>query len=165
MAAKIVVLGGSFAGLTAAIDLKRSLVERGGDRDRPPDAVRLNPVADLGGARLAHGRRRHLRPARRARAQGDPLRPRGRRAIEAGRNAVLTDHGEFAYDYPVIATGPALDWEAVPGVGPHGGYAQSICSMPHAQAAQKAWEEFLEDPGSYPLGSARREPPRGPASA
>ena len=67
--------------------------------------------------------------------------------IEPEQNRVLTDAGDFGYDYLVIATGPHFDWDAVPGMGPHGGYTQSICSLPHAMDARKAWREFLKDPG------------------
>jgi sulfide:quinone oxidoreductase len=68
---------------------------------------------------------------------------------------VLTDRGEFGYDYLVIATGPSFDWEAVPGIGPHGGHTHSICSLPHALEARKAWGEFLRDPGPVVLGATQ----------
>ena len=56
------------------------------------------------------------------------------------------------YDYLVIATGPRLAFDEVPGLGPEGGFTQSICTTPHAQAAWDAYEAFLRDPG--PIRSA-----------
>ncbi len=156
MAARIVVLGGSFAGLTAAFDLKRELGERAEVTvvARQPQFVYIpSLIWVVPGWRTAEDVTFDLRGA---------LEPKGIRfvhavaeRIEAERNAVLTDQGELLYDYLVVATGPAFDWEAVPGVGPHGGYTQSICSLPHAQAAQKAWEAFLRDPGPVVLGATQ----------
>ncbi len=156
MAAKIVVLGGSFAGLTAAYDLKHALKDRAevtvvarqeyfvfipsliwvvpGWRKPRQICFGLQPALAMHGIRFVHARADRVDPDRRR---------------------VLTDVGELPYDYLVIATGPQFDWEAVPGLGPHGGYTQSICSLPHALEAAKAWREFLKDPGPVVLGATQ----------
>ncbi|HEX2923532.1 MAG TPA: FAD/NAD(P)-binding oxidoreductase [Chloroflexota bacterium] len=75
--------------------------------------------------------------------------------IDPERAVVVSDQGEFHYDYLLIATGPRFDWDAIPGLGPHGGYTHSICSLPHAQDAARAWREFLKDPGPVALGATQ----------
>jgi len=58
--------------------------------------------------------------------------------IDAANNRVRTGSGEIVdYDYLVIATGPALAFDEVPGLGPDG-ETQSICTTPHAQHAWDA---------------------------
>jgi sulfide:quinone oxidoreductase len=48
------------------------------------------------------------------------------------------------YDYLVIATGPKLNFEGTPGLGPHGGHTYSICSLPHAIQARDKYLEMVE---------------------
>lgn len=48
------------------------------------------------------------------------------------------------YDYLVIATGPKLNFEGTPGLGPHGGYTYSICSLPHAIQTRDKYLEMVE---------------------
>ncbi|RMH76818.1 MAG: NAD(P)/FAD-dependent oxidoreductase, partial [Calditrichaeota bacterium] len=45
------------------------------------------------------------------------------------------------YDYLVIATGPYLNFDATPGLGPEKGYTHSLCSLPHAIKARDAYLE------------------------
>lgn len=67
------------------------------------------------------------------------------------------------YDYAVIATGPSLAVDLVPGLGPHGGYTHSICSADHAVEARDAWLKFLDDPGPLVVGAAPGAGCFGPA--
>ena len=72
----------------------------------------------------------------------------GAAALRPADNAIdLTDGREITYDYMIIATGPELAFDEVPGLGPHGGYTQSVCTVDHATQASQAWEEFCKDPG------------------
>jgi sulfide:quinone oxidoreductase len=90
--------------------------------------------------------------------------------IKHEQNSIVTNSGNFEYDYIVIATGPHFDWNEVPGMGPdkkegegeggergskEGGFTQSICSLPHAIEARNAWKEFIKDPGPVVLGSTQ----------
>jgi len=50
----------------------------------------------------------------------------------------------FDYDYLINATGPYLNFEATPGLGPHAGLTQSICTPPHALAAKDKYLEAIE---------------------
>ncbi|MGA9841851.1 MAG: hypothetical protein WBQ25_06020, partial [Nitrososphaeraceae archaeon] len=38
--------------------------------------------------------------------------------IKPEQNTIVTNAGNFKYDYLVIATGPHFDWDEVPGMGP-----------------------------------------------
>lgn len=156
MRPKIVVLGGGFAGLTAAFSLKRTLRRKAevtvlarqeqfvfipsliwvvpGWRKPQQIAFDLKAALEPRGIRFVHARADRIEP---------------------DQNRVLTNAGDFGYDYLVIATGPHFDWDAVPGMGPHDGHTQSICSLPHAIDAGKAWREFLKDPGPVVLGATQ----------
>jgi sulfide:quinone oxidoreductase len=75
--------------------------------------------------------------------------------IELDRRVVATSSGEYPYDRLLIATGPRLAFEKVPGLGPHDGYTQSICTLEHALLARDAWQRFLADPGPVVIGTAQ----------
>ncbi len=47
------------------------------------------------------------------------------------------------YDFLVVATGPRLDFESTPGLGPHGGHTYSICTLDHAVQARDAYHEAI----------------------
>jgi sulfide:quinone oxidoreductase len=85
-------------------------------------------------------------------------------AIHAQDNRVVVQDGrEFTYDYLVITTGPRLAFDEVPGLGPHGGHTQSVCTTPHALGAWAAYQEFLKQPGPVVIGAAQGASCFGPA--
>ena len=57
------------------------------------------------------------------------------------------------YDYLIIATGPKLFFDEVPGAGPHGGHTHSVCTVDHAEMFFKDYEEFLKNPGPVVIGA------------
>jgi sulfide:quinone oxidoreductase len=57
------------------------------------------------------------------------------------------------YDYLIVATGPRLDFEGTPGLGPEAGYSQSICTGPHAVQTRDA---YLEEVARMRKGERRR---------
>lgn len=84
-------------------------------------------------------------------------------AIDAQTNKLRLRSGvEIAYDYLVIATGPKLAFEEVPGLGP-AGFTQSICTHAHAQQAWNEYQNFLADPGPIVIGAAAGASCFGPA--
>jgi sulfide:quinone oxidoreductase len=153
---RIVVVGGSFAGLTAAYDLKRELGETADitviARDerfvfipsliwviagwRKPGQITFDLAPSLERKRI------HFMHAT---AEG----------FDMAAGTVLTDRGEVGYDHLVIATGPKFDFEAVPGLGPAAGTTLSICSMSHSIDAAKAFLDFTQDPGPVVLGATQ----------
>jgi sulfide:quinone oxidoreductase len=82
--------------------------------------------------------------------------------IEPDRNRVITAKGEVPYDYLIIATGPKLNFSAVPGLGPSG-HTQSVCTVDHAEQAWGAYQAFLNDPGPIVVGAAQGASCFGPA--
>ena len=74
----------------------------------------------------------------------------------------LGDGGTLDYDYLVIATGPKLAFEEVEGLGPDG-HSHSICHVDHAVAAERAWGEFVKDPGHVVVGAVQGASCFGPA--
>lgn len=75
----------------------------------------------------------------------------------------LSNGSSVDYDYLVIATGPELAFDEVPGLGPHGGFTQSVCSTDHAANAHVAWEDFCKNPGPIVVGAAQGASCYGPA--
>ncbi len=66
------------------------------------------------------------------------------------------------YDYLVIATGPALAFHEVEGLGPEG-FTQSVCTIAHAEKAWDAWQEFVQNPGPIVVGAVQGASCFGPA--
>ncbi|HEY5760499.1 MAG TPA: FAD/NAD(P)-binding oxidoreductase, partial [Steroidobacter sp.] len=69
---------------------------------------------------------------------------------------------ELDYDYLVIATGPKLAFDEVPGLGP-GGFTESVCTQEHAALAWEKYQAFLKDPGAIVIGAAAGASCFGPA--
>jgi sulfide:quinone oxidoreductase len=64
----------------------------------------------------------------------------------------MADGKSVDFDYLVIATGPRLAFEEVPGSGPDG-HTVSICTIDHAEKAHAAYEKLLENPGPVIVGA------------
>jgi sulfide:quinone oxidoreductase len=85
------------------------------------------------------------------------------RLVPEENRIVLVDGRSVAYDYLVIATGPELAFDEVPGLGPHGGHTQSICHVDHAEAAKAVFEKLVANPGPVVIGAAQGASCFGPA--
>jgi sulfide:quinone oxidoreductase len=87
----------------------------------------------------------------------------GAARVHPERNQVeLTDGQVVDYDYLVIATGPKLAFDEVPGLGP-AGHTQSVCTVEHAAAAAKVWDAFVLEPGPIVVGAVQGASCYGPA--
>jgi sulfide:quinone oxidoreductase len=96
--------------------------------------------------------------------QGIDFIPVGAERVLPEENAIrLVDGRMVTYDYLVIATGPELAFDEIPGFGPHGGFTQSICQVDHATEAAAAWEQFMADPGPVVVGAVQGASCFGPA--
>ena len=83
--------------------------------------------------------------------------------ITPDNNQLKLENGETVdYDYLVIATGPALAFHEVDGLGPEG-HTQSICTIGHAEKAWEAWQEFIKAPGPIVVGAVQGASCFGPA--
>ncbi|MEO1522341.1 MAG: FAD/NAD(P)-binding oxidoreductase, partial [Cyanobacteria bacterium J06633_2] len=75
----------------------------------------------------------------------------------------VSDGRTIVYDYVLIATGASLAFEQIPGLGPHNGYTQSVCTPAHAMEARESWLQFLKQPGPLIVGAAAGAGCFGPA--
>jgi len=83
--------------------------------------------------------------------------------IDAPNGRLVLGTGQaLQYDYLVIATGPKLAFEEVPGLGPSG-FTHSVCTQEHAAAAWEKYQAFLQDPGPIVIGAAAGASCFGPA--
>ena len=64
------------------------------------------------------------------------------------------------YDYLVIATGPKLGFEEVPGLKKHG---VSVCTTPHASHTADVWDALMASPGPVVVGATQEASCFGPA--
>jgi len=153
--ARVVDVGGNFAGLSSALETRRHLgstadsivvISRVPDflftpsliwvpfREREIEDISfpVAPILESHGIEFVH-------------AVATQIDPEG--------NIVRTTKGDFPFDYLVIATGPELDW-SVPGTGPQG-YTTCICTPPDALAAREQFERFLDNPGPVVIGAVQ----------
>ena len=153
---RVVVLGGNFGGLTAALAVRHELhgdvdvtvvsaSERFlfnpsliwlpfGKRTAADITFPLAPTFDAHGVEFVHAEATSLEWSASGRDDGRPLH----------------------YDYLVIATGYRNDFDVVPGLGPEGN-AYTITTLEDAVHAGEGWRRFLDNPGD-----TSSVPPRGP---
>ncbi|MCD6705366.1 MAG: NAD(P)/FAD-dependent oxidoreductase [Thiobacillus sp.] len=87
----------------------------------------------------------------------------GAARVHPERNQVeLTDGQVMDYDFLVIATGPKLAFDEVPGLGPEG-HTQSVCTVDHAVNSGRAWDGFVKNPGPIVVGAVQGASCYGPA--
>jgi len=163
--ATIVVLGGGIGGLSQAYELRKEL----------PKTHRIVVVSDSdrfeftpSNPWLAVGWRREDQivvdlPDLLSK-HGIEFDGQGAKRVHPDRHEIeLSDGSVIAYDYLVIATGPALAFDEVPGLGPHGGFTQSVCKTGHAALANEDFEKLAANPGPVIVGAAPGASCFGPA--
>ena len=80
--------------------------------------------------------------------------PQRAEKIDAEKQEIqLADGSSVHYDYLLIATGPKLAFENVPGSDPHEGPVQSVCTTDHAEMAYGKYQELLDNPGPIVIGA------------
>jgi len=88
----------------------------------------------------------------------------GVKRVHPGESRLEMEDGSVLdYDYLVIATGPKLAFDEVEGLGPHGGFTQSVCKTGHAVSAHDDFEALAADPGPVIIGAAPMASCFGPA--
>ncbi len=152
----IVIVGSSFAGFTAALELARELEVASpsrraeitvisntdtftftpsliwvpfGLRSREDITFPLEPPLFDAGVTFAHT---------------------AATSIDLEERRVLTERGAFLYDYLLVATGPRLLLDAVPGLRRH---AHGVCTLDQALETKTAYESLLELPGPAVVGA------------
>ena len=163
--AKIVVLGGSFGGLTAAFELKR-LLGKNADITVVSDDDRFVFLPSL--PWLIMGWRK---PEDITLKVSEILKPKGiefvhdaAKQVDADASKVITSKGrELPYDHLVISTGPYLSFDEIPGLGPDKGYTSCTFTLDHAMKTGETWKQVLENPGPIVVGSSQMVSCFGPS--
>ncbi|PHY18818.1 NAD(P)/FAD-dependent oxidoreductase [Caulobacter sp. BP25] len=162
---RIVILGAGLGGAIAAFEIKLAVGDRAevevisqGDTFH---FVPSNPWVAV------HWRKREaievkLPPV--FKKKGIAFQGIGAAKVMPERNQLeLSDGVLLDYDYLVIATGPELAFDEIPGLGPHGGFTQSVCHVDHAETAATAFDRFVENPGPIVVGAVQGASCFGPA--
>lgn len=156
MTSKVLVLGGNFAGLTAALAVKNGL---GDDVDvsviAKDDSFLFNPslIWVPFGKRKASDLRFPL--ALTFESHSVNFIHDEATKIDPVSNKVETAHsGMQGFDYLVVATGYRNDFSVIPGLGP-GGNALSITTLEGAVEAGEAWMRFVNEPGPVVVGATQ----------
>lgn len=162
--AHVVVLGGGLGGVLAAYEVKVELGSAGqvtliSQRDTF-EFVPSNPWVAVGW-RTRGAITVTLEPA--LAKKGIAFVPVGAKRVDAATNEIALEDGrKIAYDFLVIATGPDLAFDEIPGLGPHAN-TQSICQLDHAEDARARWQEFVKAPGPIVVGAVQGASCFGPA--
>ena len=151
---RILILGGSFAGLTAALELKRKLpsahVILASRTDRfwfIPSLIWV-PFGRRTSAQMSFPLAPVLKKA------GVEFRLDEATRIHPDRGEVkFAKSGTMRYDKLLIATGPAYDYGIVPGLKEH---AYGPWNITEAERMGAAWKEFLKDPGPIIVGGTQK---------
>jgi NADH dehydrogenase FAD-containing subunit len=152
---KVLVLGGNFGGLTAALSVKHEL---DGDVDvtvvSASDTFLFNPSLIW----LPFGKRRAeditfpLAPTFEAH-DVDFVHATATRIDPVGQR-VGTTYGSYGYDYLVVATGYRNQMDVIPGLDTANG-AYTITTLDDAVHAGEGWRRFLDDPGPVVIGATQ----------
>ncbi|TAN45170.1 MAG: sulfide:quinone reductase [Nitrospirae bacterium] len=150
---KIVIIGGSFGGLTAAFELKRLLGAKA-DISVISDMDKFVFIPSLPWVAMGWRRGSDITlPLK------DILAPKGinfihaaAQTVDADKCVVKTEKGDYEYDHLVISTGPHLAFEEVPGFT---GHSECIFTLEQAEKTNIAWRRFLEEPGAIVTGSVQ----------
>jgi sulfide:quinone oxidoreductase len=151
---QVLVLGGNFGGLTAALAVRHELhgdvdvrvVSASdrflfnpsliwlpfGKRKRSDITFPLAPTFEEHGIDFVHAEATHL---------------------DLATKRVDTTAGSYSYDYLVIATGYQNNFDAVPGLAE--GNAYTITTLDDAIRAGKGWRKFLDRPGDIVIGATQ----------
>jgi sulfide:quinone oxidoreductase len=162
--AHIVILGAGLGGIVMAYEL-RSKLKREHDitvvnRGATYTFVPSNPWVAVGWREPADISV-DLAPVLKRRGIG--LRPEGAERVEPQQNRLRLVGGEvLAYDHLVIATGPDLAFDEIPGLGPQG-FTQSICQTDHALHAREGFDALVKNPGPIVVGAVQGASCFGPA--
>lgn len=162
---RIVICGGGIGGLSTAFDARHLLRPQDeviviSDREQfqftpsnPWVALRKRTEKDIS-LPLAKILPRHNIDF--VHAKVSSLKPR--------MNQVVLDNGtKIPYDYLVIATGPRLGYDEIPGARGHFNHTASICTTWHALHAADTFDKLVANPGPVVVGATQGASCFGPA--
>lgn len=148
-----VVVGGNFAGLTAALELKR----KGGKEHKVIVIDKSDKFLFMPSLIWVPFKRRNIEDI--TIPKGEIFKKRGIDFVLAEAlhvypklQTVTTTAGDFHYDHLVIATGPKVKHDIAPGVAEYGHY---IGSPNGAMKIREALEDFKQNPGPVVIGATQ----------
>lgn len=153
--ARVVVVGGNFAGLTGALELHRAL-----GKDVDVTVVSRSPSFVFTPSQIwvPFGWRK---PGDISFPVSPLLETRGINFVEGAvecidheAKTVNLGNRELPYDHLLIATGADQDYDAVPGLGPKQ-HSHNIVTMDEAVSAGEAFKSLLNDPGPVVIGATQ----------
>lgn len=150
---KVLVVGGNFAGSTAALEIKRKLGKKVEVIliDRNPDFIYIPsliwvPIGRREVDEISIPREKVLAKKGVTFVQDTAVK------VDTDHQIVYTENGEYPYDHLVIATGPKVKFDAVPGLKEHSLY---IGTPVGAMKTREKLEEFKENPGPIVIGATQ----------
>lgn len=161
---KIIVLGAGLGGTIAAYEIRDAVKGRAEvmvvSNSDDYWFVPSNPWVAVRW-REAEAIRVHLPPVMKKKGIG--FTSVGAKRVHPAENRLeLNDGTSLAYDWLVIATGPDLAFDEIPGFGPHANTI-SICQTDHAVAAAEVFDRLAADPKPVIVGAAQGASCFGPA--
>ncbi|MCX8149112.1 NAD(P)/FAD-dependent oxidoreductase [Thermaurantimonas aggregans] len=150
---KTVVVGGNFAGLTTALELKRKLKDQVNVLviDKSPVFTFIPSLIWVPFKRrdikdITLDRKKILNKKGIDFLRAEALK------IDPDKHVIYTTEGEVSYDQLVIATGPKVDFDVAPGVRQ---YAYYVGTQDGAMKIRKRLEEFVKNPGPIVVGATQ----------
>lgn len=148
-----IVIGGNFAGMTAALEIKRK-----GKKDHRVMVIDKSPLFLFIPSLIwvPFGRREikdiSFRKDTILQKKGVEFVQAEALKVDPQMQIVMTTKGDFTYDHLVIATGPKVKYDVAPGVVE---YAHYIGTPNGAMKTRKALEEFKSNPGPVVIGATQ----------
>ena len=150
---KTVIIGGNFAGMTAALEIKRK-----GKAQHDVVLIDKSPLFLFIPSLIwvPFGRRNiqdiSFRKDTILEKKGVTFLKAEAKFVDTKNNKVTTDQGDVFYDHLVIATGPKVKYDVAPGVKE---FAHYIGTPNGAMKTRKALEEFKKNPGDIVIGATQ----------
>lgn len=150
---KTVVIGGNFAGITAALELKRK-----GKKTQEVVMIDKSPLFLFIPSLIwvPFGRREikdiSFRKDAILKKKGVEFINAEAISVDTKKQVVKTTQGDVIYDQLVVATGPKVKYDVAPGVKEHAYY---IGTPNGAMKTRKALEDFKTNPGPIVIGATQ----------
>lgn len=164
--AHIVLVGAGIAGMSGAFELRSHFGKSGHDITLINDGkffqfVPSNPWIAVGWRKA---KQTTLDAGKYLAKRDINFIPHAVTKIEPEANRLTVRDGTTVdYDYLVITCGPKLNFAAIPGAGPDGGYTQSVCTVAHAEASYENFTQLVANPGPVVVGALPGASCFGPA--
>jgi sulfide:quinone oxidoreductase len=148
-----VVIGGSFAGMTAALEIKRK-----GKSEHKVILIDKSPLFLFIPSLIwvPFGRREikdiSFKKEEILTKKGVDFVNAEALSVDTATQVVVTDKGEFKYDNLVVATGPKVKYDIAPGVEE---FAYYVGTPNGAMKIRSALEEFKKNPGPIVIGATQ----------